>query len=172
MARGATATDTGRRSFVGRRIFNSPDRGDFSQVLVGIRDGRINGGLETNIPTVFGGEVLPFRVAADIIAMSRGFDPETGRRVPGFANEGDASLAAELESGRIGFLDMAKRIIAERESAKGGRAVAKKKNPFVEAASKGAEISPRKRRRGVSSRQDQRAADVRSRKNFHEMTAS
>nr|WP_321525790.1 LPD1 domain-containing protein [uncultured Cohaesibacter sp.] len=86
----------------GRPIVGNEDGSVSTERTITITDDRINGGMPTNIPTMFGGKIVGDAEAADIIAANGGFDPETGAKLRGFGSIDEAVQFAEQRSSALG----------------------------------------------------------------------
>nr|WP_321482341.1 phage tail tip lysozyme [uncultured Cohaesibacter sp.] len=91
----------------GRQIIGNEDGSFSTERTITVTDPRINDGQPTNIPTMYGGQIVDDATAADIIANSGGVDPDTGRALEGYpsitaaeraAQQRSSSLAGELPS--------------------------------------------------------------------------
>ncbi len=85
----------------GRPVVINKDGSISSEQSVTIIDRRINGGRPTNIPTFFNGRKVSVEKAISIIVNSKGKDPETGRKLPGFRTIEEAVSAAIKRSGTL-----------------------------------------------------------------------
>ena len=86
----------------GRSIIKNPDGTFSTELKVGISDERINGGKETQIPTIFNGKQVSVEEAIEIIVANDGKDPDTGRKLEGFDSLEEAEVAGKK---RLKFLN-------------------------------------------------------------------
>lgn len=84
---------TGIKDPTGRQILLNSDLSTSSEQAVTVEDSRLNRGRATNIPTIFDGKKVSDDTAIRNIAANNGIDPETGRRLPGYAGIDEAILA-------------------------------------------------------------------------------
>lgn len=89
---------TGEQTQAGRQIYKTPDGESFSEKSVTVTHPDINDGLPTNIPSVFGGLILPEEEAVRQIVAAGGRDPETNRMLPAFNSIKEAEAAAKARS--------------------------------------------------------------------------
>ena len=82
----------------GRQVVKNPDGSVSTERTITVTHPRINNGLPTNIPSMFGGKEVSEDEAIEIIIRAGGFDPETGRYLPGFNTIEDAVKAAQQRS--------------------------------------------------------------------------
>lgn len=90
------------RTDEGRPMVLNPSGSVSTERTVTIQDPRINEGRPTNIPTLFGGVEVDPREAIELVAMSGGIDPETGRELPSFENIDEALRSARSRSRELG----------------------------------------------------------------------
>lgn len=93
---------TGEVTAEGRRIFRNSQGGVSSELSITVTDELLNEGRPTNIPSIFGGRIVPEREAIDIVVAAGGRDPETGRVLPGFDSIEAAERAAATRSKGLG----------------------------------------------------------------------
>lgn len=85
----------------GRQIIGNEDGSFSTERTITVTDPRINGGQPTNIPTMYGGQIVDDAMAADIIANSGGVDPDTGRALEGYPSIAAAERAAQQRSSSL-----------------------------------------------------------------------
>ena len=90
------------RTDEGRPIVRNVDGSVSTERTITITDERINGGMPTNIPTMYGGKIVDDEMATDIIAKNKGVDPDTGRRLRSFNSISEAETAAAARSKELG----------------------------------------------------------------------
>lgn len=81
----------------GRPIVWNPMEGGFStEFTATVQDPRLNDGLWTNIPTIYGGSFMePDQAIDTLVQLGAGpYDPDTGRRLLGYRTREAAELAA------------------------------------------------------------------------------
>lgn len=89
---------TGQTSPAGRQVYTTPGGQNYSEKSITVTHPSINGGQPTNIPSVYGGQVLSEPEAIARIAQAGGKDPETGRALPAFSTIPEAVNAAKARS--------------------------------------------------------------------------
>ena len=92
---------TGTHTQAGRKIYTSPTGQQYSERSITVTHPSINGGSPTNIPSVFGGQILTEEDAVRRIAEAGGMDPETGRPLPSFDSIAEAEAAARGRSNNL-----------------------------------------------------------------------
>nr|WP_321980134.1 cell wall hydrolase [uncultured Cohaesibacter sp.] len=85
----------------GRQIIGNEDGSFSTERTITVTDPRINGGQPTNIPTMYGGQIVDDAMAADIITNSGGVDPDTGRALEGYPSIAAAERAAQQRSSSL-----------------------------------------------------------------------
>jgi hypothetical protein len=86
----------------GRPVVRNADGTVSTEVTITVTDDRINDGMPTNIPTMFGGRKVSDEEATDIIANNNGIDPETGRALTGYSSIEEPVTAAEQRTETLG----------------------------------------------------------------------
>ncbi|WP_282608450.1 hypothetical protein [Pelagibius sp. Alg239-R121] len=99
--RGAPTT-TGQRTSAGRQLYQGENGEHYSEKSITVTHPSINGGQPTNIPSVFGGQILSEQEAIKRIAASGGRDPETGEVLRGYSSIDEAVAAARARSDGFG----------------------------------------------------------------------
>lgn len=85
----------------GRQVYQTPGGERYSEKTVTVTHSSINNGAPTNIPTVFGGQILSEQEAVQRVAAAGGVDPETGRPLPAFSSIPEAVSAAKARSSSL-----------------------------------------------------------------------
>lgn len=89
---------TGEATEEGRLIYHNSEGGISSELSITIQDAEINDGRWSNIPSIFGGQIVSDGEAIEQIRAAGGVDPETGQPVPGFDSRPAAEAAAGARS--------------------------------------------------------------------------
>lgn len=103
----------------GRPIIWNPQEGGFSTEWTStVKDPRLNAGQWTNIPTIYGGQIMdPSQALQQVLATGGPYDPDTGRRLLGYRSQAAAELAArqrtqeldQMVGGRLRRLESSRR---------------------------------------------------------------
>lgn len=81
-----------------RPLVENEDDTYSSELSITVEDPRINDGMPTNIPSMYGGKELSQEEAIAIVADAGGVDPETGRELKGFGSIDEAVQSAKSRS--------------------------------------------------------------------------
>jgi hypothetical protein len=79
----------------GKPIIQNPDGSISTERTIGVQDSRLNGGRETNIPTIWNGKELPMQDAINAAVNS-------GQQFNGYDNVDSANKAAQDRSAQLG----------------------------------------------------------------------
>jgi len=93
---------TGRYSDEGRQFMQNEDGTLSTERTITIQHPMINGGKFTNIPSLYFGYEYDENEAIQMIIDSQGYDPETGRYLPGFDDVKSAVKDARKRSKDLG----------------------------------------------------------------------
>lgn len=86
----------------GRPIIQNPDGSVSTERTITVTDPRLNGGMPTNIPSMFGGKEVSEDEAVERIVRAGGKDPETGQVMKGYPTIDAAVKAAQERSAGLG----------------------------------------------------------------------
>ncbi len=124
---------SGQRTSAGRKLYQGESGEQYSEKSITVTHPSINGGQPTNIPSVFGGQILSEQEAIKRIAASGGRDPETGEVLRGFSSIEEAVSAARARSDKFG---------REIKQSSGGLTNPFKDPQFLQTTSGGPEVAP------------------------------
>lgn len=104
---------TGVYGVDGRELLRNANGSYSTEFTITAEDPRINSGMPTVIPSIYGGQFRPDE-AVDIIAKHGGIDPETGLRQKGFSN---IPIAEKAAMARHNDIDLQNRALGIPEKA-------------------------------------------------------